>query len=106
MTSKPKHVEGESVQQSGASPEGRNLSEEDREHLDTLVALWREEISTIAELRFDSLEQALDHIIDAVVRRIDPEGSEADTIRLYLRAILDTDPGIKEELAQLVNLRG
>lgn len=52
--------------------------------------------------RYETIAAAIDDVVEAVVKRIDPDSAEANNLRSFLYTMIADAPDIKEDLRRLL----
>jgi hypothetical protein len=65
---------------------------------------WNEAVQNLQEMRFSTLDEAINAVIDKVVERVGGADASNPDLRQFLFDLLDTDPGIKEQLESVLQV--
>jgi hypothetical protein len=67
--------------------------------------VWQREIAALESKVFSSLDSAVDHLIDAVVKRLGAAGARGRSEREFVRLLIETDPGLLKSISNSVKIR-
>ena len=66
---------------------------------------WQQEISDLSNQQYQSLEAALEALVDKVLLRFPPPAEQMEATRTFLLELLQSDPTVEETLRKSLNIR-
>ena len=69
-----------------------------------LVASWSKEISELRKQKFNSVDEALQLIVERVIERMSLSEKEGVKVRAFLLLLIQNDPSLQEELRKNIIL--
>lgn len=67
-------------------------------------SIWEREIAALQTTKFANIEDATREVIKRVVSRLGGDPESRAKIEEFLFDVIDTDPGLKEELRKVLNI--
>ncbi|MCB0336879.1 MAG: hypothetical protein KDD62_11265 [Bdellovibrionales bacterium] len=90
------------AQQSSRVRQQEVLSEKSDQSVD--LGFWKHEIEALQKQSFASMDEAIGAIVGAALDKMDPTMNEQD-VRQFVFDMIDSDPGLKDQLASYLNLK-
>jgi len=77
------------------------ISEDSRQ----AMQLWQKELEDLESMSFNSLEEAIDVLIEKVLLRLEAEAASREETKNFLTELFATDPTLQEELKAILKIK-
>ncbi len=94
VTSKKKSVTKTKVTEKTLSLQEQNI-----------LNLWEHEVQGLLDMQFSDLDEAIEAVIEGVIKKIDPNSGNKERTRNFLHDFMTTDANMIQEMKSIFNLK-